>query len=76
MAPNRYCPFSEQSINVTTYKPVTDKRARVIMQTDLFAGGSILLPRKGVTGVNFLIWLYTPSREDPRTLPLGYFDWR
>ena len=29
----------EQSINVTTYKPDTDKRARLIAQTDLFAGG-------------------------------------
>ena len=29
----------EQSINVTPYKPDTDKRARVIAQTDLFAGG-------------------------------------
>jgi predicted phage terminase large subunit-like protein len=26
----------EQSINVTTYKPDTDKRARLIAQTDLF----------------------------------------
>ena len=37
----------EQSINVVTYKPVTDKRARVIAQTDLFAGGSVRLPRRG-----------------------------
>ena len=35
----------EQSINVTIYKPDTDKRARVIAQTDLFAGGSIRFPR-------------------------------
>src|SRR5439155_7945981 len=28
----------EQSINVTTHKPETDKRARVIAQTDLFQG--------------------------------------
>jgi predicted phage terminase large subunit-like protein len=35
----------EQSINVTTYKPDTDKRARLIAQTDLFAGGSVRLPR-------------------------------
>ena len=32
------------SINVTTYKPGTDKRARLIVQTDLFAGGSVRLP--------------------------------
>jgi predicted phage terminase large subunit-like protein len=36
----------EQSINVTTYKPDTDKRARLIAQTDLFAGGSIRLPQR------------------------------
>ena len=36
----------EQSINVTTHKPETDKRARVIAQTDLFQGGSIRFPRK------------------------------
>ena len=34
----------EQSINVTSYKPGTDKRARLIAQTDLFAGGSVRLP--------------------------------
>ena len=34
------------SINVTTYKPGTDKRARLIVQTDLFAGGSVRLPRE------------------------------
>ena len=28
----------EKSINVTIYKPDTDKRARVIAQNDLFAG--------------------------------------
>ena len=31
----------EQSFNVTTSKPDTDKRARLIAQTDLFAGGSV-----------------------------------
>src|SRR5438552_4511230 len=36
----------EQSINVTTHKPETDKQARVIAQTDLFAGGSVRFPRK------------------------------
>ena len=35
----------ERSINVTTYKPDTDKRARLIAQSDLFAGGSVRLPR-------------------------------
>ena len=37
----------EQSINVTIYKPDTDKRARVIAQTDLFAGGSVRFPFPG-----------------------------
>ena len=36
----------EQSINVTVYKPDTDKRSRLIAQTDLFAGGSVRLPRR------------------------------
>ena len=36
----------EQSINVTTEKPETDKRARVIAQSDLFEGGSVRLPPK------------------------------
>ena len=36
----------EKSINVTTYKPDTDKRARLIAQTDLFAGGSVRLPQR------------------------------
>ena len=36
----------ERSINVTTYKPDTDKRARLIAQTDLFAGGSVRLPQR------------------------------
>ena len=37
----------ERSINVTTYKPETDKCSRVIAQTDLFAGGSVRLPQRG-----------------------------
>ena len=36
----------EQSINIRTYKPDTDKRARLIAQTDLFAGGSVRLPQR------------------------------
>jgi predicted phage terminase large subunit-like protein len=35
-----------KSINVTDYKPDTDKRARVIAQSDLFAGGSVRFPRR------------------------------
>jgi predicted phage terminase large subunit-like protein len=36
----------ERSINVTAYKPDKDKCARLIAQTDLFAGGSVRLPRR------------------------------
>ena len=36
----------EKSINVTPYKPETDKRARLIAQCDLFAGGSVRLPQR------------------------------
>jgi predicted phage terminase large subunit-like protein len=35
----------EQSINVTPYKPDTDKRSRVIAQTDLFEAGSVRFPQ-------------------------------
>ena len=35
----------DKSINVTPYTPDTDKRARVIAQSDLFAGGSVRFPR-------------------------------
>ena len=38
----------EQSINVTPYKPDTDKRARLIAQTDLFEGGSVRFPERAV----------------------------
>ena len=36
----------DKSINVTVYKPDTDKRARVIAQSDLFVGGSVRFPRR------------------------------
>ena len=35
-----------KSINVTDYKPDSDKRARVIAQSDLFAGSSVRFPRR------------------------------
>ena len=38
--------LEESSLNVTKYVPDNDKRARLIAQSDLFAGGSIRLPRK------------------------------
>ena len=36
--------LEESSINVTTYEPETDKRSRLIAQSNLFAGGSVRLP--------------------------------
>ena len=55
----------EQSINVTTYKPVTDKRARVIAQTDLFAGGSVRFPRQAAWLEEFIAELLAfPGRHD------------
>jgi predicted phage terminase large subunit-like protein len=55
----------EQSINVTTYKPDTDKRARLITQTDLFAGGSVRLPQRAGWLDEFVTELLAfPSRYD------------
>ena len=55
----------EQSINVTTYKPETDKRARLIAQTDLFAGGSVRLPRRTGWLEEFVAELLAfPGRHD------------
>ncbi len=67
------CPIScgliqslrEKSINVTVYKPDTDKRARVIAQTDLFAGGSVRLPRHAAWLDEFTAELLAfPGRHD------------
>jgi predicted phage terminase large subunit-like protein len=55
----------EKSINVTTYKPDTDKRARVIAQTDLFAGGSVRFPRRAAWLEDFTAELLAfPGRHD------------
>jgi predicted phage terminase large subunit-like protein len=55
----------EQSINVTTYKPDTDKRARLIAQTDLFAGGSVCLPQRAGWLEEFIAELLAfPGRHD------------
>ena len=55
----------EQSINVAQFKPSTDKRARVIAQCDLFAGGSIRLPVKAPWLELFLNELLSfPGRHD------------
>ena len=55
----------EQSINVTAYKPDTDKRARVIAQSDLFAGGSVRFPRRAIWLEDFTAELLAfPGRHD------------
>jgi predicted phage terminase large subunit-like protein len=57
--------LSEQSINVTPYKPDTDKQARVIAQTDLFAGGSVRFPRRAAWLEDFTAELLAfPGRHD------------
>jgi predicted phage terminase large subunit-like protein len=57
--------LKEQSINVTPYKPDTDKRARVIAQTDLFAGGSVRFPRRAAWLEDFTAELLAfPGRHD------------
>jgi predicted phage terminase large subunit-like protein len=55
----------EQSINVVGYKPDTDKRARLIAQTDLFAGGSVRLPQRAKWREEFVAELLAfPGRHD------------
>jgi predicted phage terminase large subunit-like protein len=55
----------EKSINVTPYRPETDKVARVIAQTDLFAGGSIHLPQRAEWLEEFTAELLAfPGRHD------------
>jgi predicted phage terminase large subunit-like protein len=55
----------EQYINVTIYKPDTDKRARLIAQTDLFAGGSVRLPQRAAWLEEFVSELLAfPDRHD------------
>jgi predicted phage terminase large subunit-like protein len=55
----------EKSINVTVYKPDTDKRARVIAQSDLFAGGSVRFPRRAAWLEEFTAELLAfPGRHD------------
>jgi predicted phage terminase large subunit-like protein len=55
----------EKSINVTVYKPDTDKRARVIAQTDLFAGGSVRFPWRADWLEGFISELLAfPGRHD------------
>ena len=55
----------EKSINVTAYKPDTDKCARVIAQSDLFAGGSVRFPRRAPWLEEFTAELLAfPGRHD------------
>jgi predicted phage terminase large subunit-like protein len=55
----------ENSLNVTPYRPDTDKRARLIAQTDLFAGGSVRLPQRAKWLEEFVAELLSfPGRND------------
>jgi predicted phage terminase large subunit-like protein len=72
----------EQSVNVTTYKPETDKRSRAIAQTDLFAGGSVRLPQQAGWREDFIAELIGfPGRHDDQVdalmqgLAWGRHDW-
>src|SRR6516165_1665071 len=68
----------EQSISVTPYKPDTDKRARVIGQTDLFEAGSILLPQDAAWLEDFVAELLAfPGRHDDQVDALVQaLDWK
>ena len=62
--------LKEQSINVTPYKPDTDKQARVIAQTDLFAGGSVRFPRRAAWLEDFTAELLAfPDATTTRWMP-------
>jgi predicted phage terminase large subunit-like protein len=72
----------EQFVNVTIYKPDTDKRSRAIAQTDLFAGGSVRLPRRAGWLEDFTAELLAfPGRHDDQVdaltqgLAWGRQDW-
>jgi predicted phage terminase large subunit-like protein len=72
----------EQSINVTIHKPDTDKRARLIAQSDLFVGGSVRLPRRAEWLEEFTAELLAfPGRHDDQVdalaqgLAWGRRDW-
>jgi predicted phage terminase large subunit-like protein len=68
----------EQSISVTIYKPDTDKRARVIAQTDLFEAGSIRFPKQAAWLEEFTAELLAfPGRHDDQVDALIQgFAWR
>src|SRR6266699_1578332 len=55
----------DKSINVMAYKPESDKRARVITQSNLFAGGSVRFPRRAAWLEEFTSELLAfPGRHD------------
>ena len=57
--------LEETSLNVTTYQPDTDKRSRLIAQSDLFAGGSVRLPQSATWLEDFTAELLAfPGRHD------------
>ena len=57
--------LEESSINVTKYAPDTDKRSRLIAQSDLFAGGSVRLPKAAPWLEDFTAELLAfPGRHD------------
>ena len=57
--------MGKKNINVTPYRPDRDKRARLIAQSDLFAGGSIRLPERAAWLEEFVAELLAfPGRYD------------
>jgi predicted phage terminase large subunit-like protein len=72
----------EQLANVTPYRPATDKWARAIAQSDLFAGGSVRLPRRAEWHEEFIAELLGfPGRHDDQVdaltqgLAWGRHEW-
>lgn len=57
--------LEESALNVTRYRPESDKRSRLIAQSDLFAGGSIRLPKAAPWLEDFTAELLAfPGRHD------------
>jgi predicted phage terminase large subunit-like protein len=57
--------LKEQSISVTPFKPETDKRSRLISQTDLFQAGSVRFPERASWLEEFEMELLAfPGRHD------------
>ena len=65
-----------QSISVTPYKPETDKRARVISQSDLLAAGSIRFPQRAGWLEDLTAELLAfPGRHDDQIDGASYKSW-